>query len=154
MLDSLGIPATVPNDVHQMAATVLQDTLRLAELSYATAIESATDEISSVSGKTPKDAYDAAADLLVDLGVLASSDRFSIPGGVASPLEKPQVTPSDVMILLLRARAEVSAMRLALKDTQVSTNAEYQGGKTPSDVVYTLMKTQAIIRSISENASG
>jgi len=145
---------TVPNDVHQMAATVLQDTLRLAEVAGVPAFDAAALAGTSVSGKTPKDAYDESLILLNELGALASLDRYAIAGGVEPVSQKQSVTPNDVMILLLRARAEVNAMRLALRDTQVSENAEYEGGKTPSDVVYTVMKANAIIRNIAENSRG
>lgn len=149
-LDSLGIPATVPNDVYQIATTIVQDALRLAEMSSADNAVAAMQSVSIVSGKSPSDAFIAAQDLLEELGALAAIDTFAIKGGVYVPDRKESIKPSDVMSILLRARAEVNAMRVLIKDTEVSANSDYEGGKTPSDVVYAVLMAQAVVQSIKE----
>ena len=154
-LDSLGVPATVPNDVHQIADTVLQDALRLADLTNSSAAGSVADGVEGVSGKSPKDAFEEAASLLKDIETLTQSDaRFAITGGFSIPKSKQKVSPSDVMIVLLRARAELNALRVAMNDTSVSANAPYKGGKTPSDVVTAVMKARAVVQHLSNDQQG
>ncbi|MDA8586604.1 hypothetical protein N9L47_10115, partial [Rhodobacteraceae bacterium] len=138
-LDSLGVPTTVPNDVHQVAASVLQDALRLAEVANVTDAATAAENVPIAIGQTPVDAYFAAVAFIEDLNALATSPKgIAVTGDINIPASKDKISPSDVMIVLLRARAELNAMRFAAKDTDVSQNAGYEGGKTPSDVVTTI----------------
>jgi len=154
-LDSLGVPATVPNDVHQIAETVLQDALRLAEMAKVPNGQEVAEDVAPVTGKSPRDAYQSTLSLLEDLQLLVETDSdIAIKGGVEISQSPEQVSPSDVIIVLLRSRAEVNAMRVALGDTSPSNNAVYQGGKTPSDVVTTVLRAQAVIQHITDNRSG
>ena len=154
-LDSLGVPSTVPNDVHQIAETVLQDALRLAELSRIQDPTSVVGSMSGITGKTPKDAFSEAVSLLKEIETLSRADAsLAIKGGVSIPNIKENVTPSDVIIVLLRARAELNAMRVAMNDTTVSVNAPYQGGKTPSDVVSAVKTAKAVVERVRRGLQG
>lgn len=151
-LDQLGIPATVPNDVYQVAQTVLVDTIALARISGITSTQSALDSVPNITGKIPRDAYFSALELLEDLSrIFSSNDAYSITGGVTVPSKEPsQFTPAEVMFLLYRARADINAMRVGVGDRNSSAEASYEGGKTPSDVVYRIMQAQAVLSMIAD----
>lgn len=154
-LDTLGIPATVPNDVYQLAQTLLHDVSDLAAQFDVASADSIAASVPVQSGKVPSDAYQIAVALLQDLARLAESDdAFAIKGGVHAPTEKPKrVTPREVILVLGRARADVNSMRVANGSVTESQTAPYSGGQTPSDVVRSIMQARAIIAEIARNSS-
>ena len=154
-LDTLGIPATVPNDVYQLAQTLLHDVSDLAVQFDVASADSIAASVPVQSGKVPSDAYQIAVALLQDLARLAESDdAFAIKGGVHAPTEKPKrVTPREVILVLGRARADVNSMRVANGSVTESQTAPYSGGQTPSDVVRSIMQARAIIAEIARNSS-
>lgn len=153
-LDSLGIPSTVPNDVFQVADTVLQNTIALAAASGFADVSGDLQSVPNETGKSPKDAYLAALDLLAALDRLTQArPKLAIKGGVTVLTEKTggAPTPADVIQVLKRAQADLDAMRLASGSESVSAVAPYVGGKTPSDVVYVIRQAEAVIGHVTSD---
>ena len=146
-LDALGVPATVPNDVFQLAQTVLNDVISLAKNLGFTDIESVISQVPMSVGRSPADAYDASVELLRAVKSLGeTSAKYAAKGGVEVPEKKPEsIKPADVMRVLGRARADINAVKVKAGAKVASRSAPYTGGRTPSDVHRSIEQARAVI---------
>ena len=150
-LDALGVPATVPNDVFQLASSVL---MALEDIATHTGIEADTASLWPETGRTPENVYKAVHQLIADLKTLSDADaRFAVDGIVDPSLVSGDITPSEVMKILSRAMADVQAMRAAAGVPDPAETAPYVGGKTPSDVYFAVKRARAVVAALS-GASG
>ncbi|MEO9896769.1 MAG: hypothetical protein ABJD13_12170 [Paracoccaceae bacterium] len=149
-LDSLGIPATVPNDVFQLAETVRNDMVSLAEGIGLSNVENVMSQVPLSEGRSPADAYDASIDLLQDIKALTEmSAQYAAKGGIDVPQKRPQsITPTDVMRVLGRARADINAVKVKAGARKAGRSAPYTGGRTPSDVHRSIEQARAVVSLI------
>ena len=87
-IDSLGIPATVPTDVHQLAQSVLLDTIQLARASGMGAVEDVVDAVPPAAGQLPKDAFENVSSFIAELETYVSGSIKSINHVAASVSSK------------------------------------------------------------------
>jgi len=151
-LQSLGVPATVPNDVYRVALTVSHSLEQIAEKQ---GVKVDLSGLEPEQGRTPVDAYRGALGLLQDLQTLTTDhNTYTVPGGVAIPDEKSKgISPDDVILVLSRALADVMAIMHVTQTASALTYAPYVGGKTPSDVYYEIKRAQHIISSLNDKAA-
>ncbi|MEO9818968.1 MAG: hypothetical protein ABJ370_14590 [Paracoccaceae bacterium] len=149
-LDSLGIPATVPNDVFQLAETVRNDMVSLAEGIGLSNVENVMSQVPLSEGRSPADAYDASIDLLQDIKALTEmSAQYAAKGGIDVPQKRPQsITPTDVIRVLGRARADINAVKVKAGARKAGRSAPYTGGRTPSDVHRSIEQARAVVSLI------
>lgn len=148
-IDALGIPAVVPNDVYQVAQTVIGDLEKIythleKDLTVITDIEKS-------SGKKPADAYNASFVLLEKLQAFNEQGEYDIKGGVVLPVKKAaNLTPTDVMDLLNNALAEIGALKFKMGMSNETELAALEGGKTPSDVFDLVIKAQKLVDELGD----
>ncbi|WP_425052436.1 hypothetical protein [Psychromarinibacter sp. S121] len=148
-LDALGVPATVPNDVFQLASTVL---MALEDIARHTGTEFNTGSLWPETGRTPANVYQAVHQLIADLKTLSEADpRFAVDGIVDPGQLSGDITPADVMKILSRAMADVQAIRAAAGVEEPAASAPYLGGKTPSDVYFAVKQARAVVAALSGN---
>lgn len=146
MIDGLGIPSIVPNDVYRLMQTVMNEFAAIKRTR-----DSGTDVggASKSKGKSPKHVYFKGLDLLKALKKLTANSNYSIAGGVKL-IEQTSgnVSPGHVLDLIGNILAEVSAIksRLGIKDAMVF--AAPPSGKTPSDVFDSLEQAIVITRNL------
>ncbi|MBT8154249.1 hypothetical protein KMP13_10135 [Epibacterium ulvae] len=147
-LDALGVPSTVPNDVYRLAASVVENLEGLAQRENIALTRA---ELPKSKGRTPTDAYAAALDLIAAIQNLASTkEAFAIQGGITVPTAAAgSKSPSDVIVVLSRAQADVMALLNAAKSQGQLTTAEYEGGKTPSDVYDAVMYARLLVEALT-----
>lgn len=149
LVNALGIPEIVPNDVYRVALTILSD----LELIRSHRGSTVTAEISAEStGKKPEDVYEVASKLLAELETLTRKPDFAIPGGVVlltSPAGR--IVPEDVMILLNSILAEISAIKVKLGISQSTQIAPAQAGKTPSHVYDAVQFALVAVRALKQS---
>lgn len=152
-IDALGVPGIVPNDVYQVAATLVRDLETVTEQMNVTVDLNA---IEPALGKSPTDAYNNAYALLADLQALSTTDqRFSVTGGIEPPQQKnSDITPSDVILLLGRGLADVGAVKYATGVTTATVDMPLEGGKTPSDVFHVIEQARDLVAALSASNNG
>lgn len=133
MLDGLGIPKIVPNDVYRVALTIIGD------LEKVRAARGLTEPVPLQRGsrdKRPSDVYAKAAELLRTLRTLTSENPgFQIPGGIVLLNQRSgRIEPAHVMDLLNNILAEISAIKVKVGARSLTEFAPPQAGKTPSHV--------------------
>lgn len=145
-IDSLGIPKTVPNDVYQLAQTIIGD---LKTIRAKKGITSEINEPPAASGKKPSDVYLESLALLEKLKKLTDNPDYAIPGGVVL-LKKVsgRITPGIVLDALNNSLAEVGAIKQVSGVSDPTVIAPKQSGKTPSDVYMAVKKAQAIVDTL------
>lgn len=131
-LDGLGIPRIVPNDVYQVAMTIISDINKIRT------VLGQTDEFEMMSGskgKKPKAVYQRSFDLLNTLKTKSNNDKFKVPGGVILPNKRSgKIRPGHVMDVLNNALAEIGAIKVTVGATIPTEIAPVPSGKTPSNV--------------------
>ncbi|MEP0961762.1 MAG: hypothetical protein ABJQ70_15925 [Roseobacter sp.] len=152
LLDSLGVPTTVPNDVYQVASSVLLNGIALAESLGISDAQATVNSVPEVTGKSPKDVYDEALAMFADLDRLTKTQSVLAPkGGIFVPdPQAEKVTPGDVLLKIARAGADINAMRAKSQTEGTSFQAPYLGGKTPSDVMHRVLQVRAVVDLISQ----
>lgn len=148
-LDGLGIPAVVPNDVYQVAQTVVN---QLAMIYSNAKGKDITVRKMLVQGKSPKDVYDQAFALVGTLKKLSDDGRLSVAGGVVLPTRKDNsISPSHVLDLMNVVLAEVNAMKISAGILEPTELAIMSSGKTPSDVFQLVQQSQRIVEGMLDN---
>lgn len=143
-INNLGIVATIPNDVFQLAS-LLYNEVGLLGKHYA--MPSEANESKADGPVNPAMAYEAAAELLESLDKLAQRKDIEIPGGVTKLKDKPsRITPSSVAAVILTALADVGAIKKQLSIKGVAT-LELASGKTPKDVFLRLKDANSLVDS-------
>lgn len=147
MVDGLGIPSIVPNDVYRLMQTVLNEFASIQRRNNSLADVSATPKS---KGRSPKDVYVKGLELLTALKELvATRKRYQIAGGVkliAQP--SGNVSPGNVLDLIGNILAEVSAMKAHLGIKEAMVFAAPPSGKTPSDVYDSLQQAIVITQKL------
>ncbi len=145
-VESLGIPKTVPNDVYQLALTVIND---LEMIRAKKGVTSEVNEPPAASGKKPKDVYLESLALLEKLKKLTEKPDYAIPGGVVL-LNKVsgRITPGIVLDALNNSLAEAGAIKQVTGVRAPTSIAGKETGKTPSDVYTAVKKAQAIVDTL------
>ncbi len=147
-LDALGVPATVPNDVYRVAASISQNLETLAAAKGVTIDDVAHPHS---SGRTPNDVYVAALDLIAAMQSLVEQDQsYEIKGGISVPSSKEGAkTPAEVIRVLSRTLADTMAMMHSARVGKTVIIAPYQGGKTPSDVYNSITYARLLVEAMA-----
>lgn len=147
-LDALGVPATVPNDVYRVAASISQN---LETLASAKGVDVSSYTAPASTGRTPRDAYTAALELIGAMQTLAEMDQtYQVKGGLSVPVaaDGPK-SPADVILVLSRALADTMAMMNSADVGNTVATAPYEGGKTPSDVYNTITYARLLVEAMA-----
>lgn len=145
-IDELGVPVTTPNDVYQVALTIISD---IEKVRAAKGVTTTVAEPAVSRGKEPKDVYEVAYKLLGKVKALTNKDGYGIPGGVIMPTKvSGRITPAEVIDLLNNILAEIGAVKVAVGSTAVTEFTGPQSGKTPSDVYDALVKAGALVDTL------
>jgi hypothetical protein len=133
MVDNLDIPETVPNDVYQIAQTIIGDINLILDNRKIAADLSLLERS---KGKKPADVYVQGRALLLSIGDLCKKNEiFCLPGDVIIPsYHLGAIRPSEVLDTLNNALAELGSIKTNLGIKQSSVLAALPSGKTPSDV--------------------
>ncbi len=134
LLDSTDILAVAPNDSFQVALTLNSD---LEILAAGLGKKGTVNVQKKMKGKKSADAYSFAFRFHERIKELSeTNERLKIPGGIVL-LEKAKgkISPSQVMDLLNNILGDIGAMKLALAAKDPTVLAAAQSGKTPSNVM-------------------
>lgn len=152
LLDHLGIPKSVPNDVYRIALTVINDVNVLRQAANMT---KPYETVSGAKGKSPTDVYNQSYKILASLRMMSEENKdYAVPGGVVMPLKKKKATPADVLDVLNGVLAEISAMKVKLGANQPTELAPEQSGKTPSDAYDAASTALQMADRLAEKAIG
>lgn len=147
-VDGLGIPRVVPNDVYQVALTIIDD------LEKVLAAKGATTKVALVTGskgKKPKHVFANGMKLLARIKEITSTADLAIPSGVVMPnSRKGKIRPEHVMDLLNNVLAEIGAIKAKIGVTSPTELAQAPSGKTPSDVFDALDTALAIVDALHQ----
>jgi len=149
MIDGLGIPATVPNDVYRIAETIaqeLKDMVRRSGLSLPIPPKAS-------AGKKPQEVYDRAFDLAGAFQqMLRKQPDFAPAGGLAEPqIHKGPIKPEHVRYVLNDLLAEVASMQVAAGYQKKIVLTSVASGMTPSDVYDELTKALSLVEVMTSN---
>jgi len=146
MVQKLGLPPVVPNDVVRTALRVTGDMERLrAKLGKAGEVE----EVRGSKRKKPSHVYKLGYDLLTQIKALTENDAFGIPKGVIMPKEKTgKITPGDVQDILGSVLAELSSIKAKVGVTDPTPTPPVQGGKTPSSAFDTVSTAVVMLETL------
>jgi hypothetical protein len=149
MIDRLGIPVVVPNDVHQIAATIKSELALIAKAYDAPVPQS----FSPSAAKTPKDVYARAFELFDAFGRLtAAHPELTPPGGLTIPYRQDgAIKPAHVAYALNDLLAEVGAMKIAGGDATPVRPVTMKGGMTPAHVYDRLSEALAVVEALSNH---
>ncbi len=140
------VPVIMPNDVYQVALTIISDIEKVRKAKKVTA---EVPEPAASKGKKPKDVYEVAYKLLGKVKALTEKKGYDIPGGVIMPNKvSGRITPTDVIDLLNNILAEVGAIKVVVGSTDKTEFAGPQSGKTPSDVYDAMVKAGALLDTL------
>ncbi|MFT7561285.1 MAG: hypothetical protein ACI93R_003211 [Flavobacteriales bacterium] len=147
MIDSLDIPATVPNDVYQLAKTVINDIEIIRE---KLGVNGNVKLVTGSSGKTPADVYLESRDLLSSIKQLCNKNiRFCLPGGVVVPTSYAgAIKPTHVLDTLNNVLAELGAIKSILAISKPTVLSGAPSGKTPSDVFDVVLSAKRAVDNI------
>ena len=139
MIDGLDIPVTVPNDVFQIAETIIGDLqLILKKRNISTKIVTTTGS----TNKGPRDAYDQSRELLSSIKQLCNKNKiYCLPGGVnIPPYHEDTIKPSHVIDTLNNALAELGSIKAKLGIIKKTVLTKPASGKAPNNV-FDVVKT-------------
>lgn len=132
LLDGLGVPRTVPNDEYRIATTIKNG---LVTIGTKRGMPSSPRVRKPSKGKTHRDVYERAEELLAALSILTANDAdFLILGSAIPYRPSGTVRPSHIMNILNILLAEVSAIKAKLRIAAPTRLAPPQAGRTPSNV--------------------
>jgi len=145
LIDGLGIPGVVPNDVHAVSRLVHQDMSAIYETKKGTAF--AARALTPVAGKSPGDVYNKAFELLEAIKAQTlANESWSIPGGIIMPnRDSGAINPAKVMELTNNILAELGSIKVMSGVTASSSNDILSAGMTPSNVFDELAAAQVIL---------
>jgi len=149
MIDGLGIPATVPNDVYRIADTIALELEDIVKQSGST-LPVLT---GSSAGKTPKDVYDRAFELTDAVQrLLKKRPNLRPAGGFTTPQQHAgAIKPEHVRYVLNDLLAEIASMQVAGGNQKKIELASIASGRTPSDVYDRLTNAIALVEVMIAN---
>ncbi|MFQ5533404.1 MAG: hypothetical protein ACE5EM_01085 [Sphingomonadales bacterium] len=132
MVEALGVPAPVPNDVYRTALSINAALDRLLSARGLKPVEVKATE----RNKVPTDVYARVHEFLELLKrTVEEQPDFNIPGGITLPGRKTEpIKPKDVLDLLDDMLADILALKAAIGIRAPAEFTREQVGKTPSDV--------------------
>ncbi len=147
LLDALGLPKTMPNDVYRLAVMINHDleTILIARHRIL------PPTLGSPSrGKVPDDTYAQGYQVLDRLRAKLNNDKnLSIRGGIVLPNRpQPPLTPGDVLDLENNMLAELGAIKTKVGVTAPTTIPPLIHGKTPSDVFDLMTRAEALVDAL------
>ncbi len=149
MIERLGIPATVPNDVYQIADTIVFELKSIAKR-YDIPLDTVA---AKSAGKKPNDVYKRAFKLAAAMDNLIQTRPSLAPaGGIIMPFrETGMIKPEQVRYALNDILAEISAMKIALGDQEEVRPAPAPSGTTPSNVYDRLTEALRLVERMADN---
>ncbi len=150
MIDGLGIPATVPNDVYQIADTIVFELESMAKR-YGI---SSKPVMTKSAGKNPNDVYAHAFKLASAMRRLVQSRPNLAPaGGLTVPFKDTgKIKPEQVRYALNDLLAEIASMKIATGDLEEVRLAPIPSGTTPSNVYDRLTEALSLVERMADNA--
>lgn len=150
MVDGLGVPKVVPNDVYRVALAIVSD---LQKVRAARGMSDEVPLLTSAKGKKPNQVYDLGFQILERMAELTQNESFAIAGGVVLPNRRDgKITPAHVIDILNNLQAEVVAMKLAVGASEPTEVVAPPAGKTPSDVFNALQTALQMVESLQAGA--
>ena len=145
-VDGLGIPPSLPNDVYQLALTIIGD----IKLIRKKAGKNEKIEIEFVSkGKKPGHVFNYGYTLLTDIKSLSETPAYAIKGGVVMPNKRTgRITPGNVAELLNNVLADVAALKIKAGIKVPTHYAGPQAGKTPTNVFDALGAAHKMLKTL------
>lgn len=142
------LPATVPNDVFRVVATIRSEAELVASAVTGRAQKA---ERREATGKGPADVFALAQAFSGTLARLGDAQPDIAPrGGVFTPRsEAERLQPADVRDALNLVLADLIEMRINAGDFRTSRLAPEQVGQTPSDVFMELEAANALLSRIA-----
>ena len=149
LIDGLGIPATVPNDVYRIAETIISELVDIVEQSGMPMPARAP----ASTEKSPKDVYNRAFELTDSLQQLLEKRPDLVPdGGFTMPQQhKGKIKPEHVRYVLNDLLAEVASIHVAMGSQEKIVLASIASGRTPSDVYDQLTNAIALVEVMIAN---
>ena len=148
LLDGLGLPSVVPNDVHAVARLVADDMEKIYQAN--TGEPYAGPAIEPASGKSPGNVYEEAYSFYNALKAYIESDESrAIPGGINMPdTAAGRITPGHVREVTINILADLSSLKVVSGADMSMDNNEPSAGMTPSNVFDEFSNAQAILRAL------
>ncbi len=146
MVDGLGVPSIVPNDVYRLTETLVSDIrLVVKKIGGNGLLES----LKGSRRKKPKHVYQEVYGLLSDLKAMcAKESKYCVPGGVVLPKKRSgRIKPGHVLDIVNNALAEVGSLKTKLGVNVTSKLSPVASGKTPTDVYDSARTGRALISS-------
>ena len=147
LLDALGIPRTMPNDVYRLAVMINHDLEEILVARHQT-LPPMIKQLSN--SKLPDDTYAQAYLVLDHLRTKVNNEKsLSIQGGIVLPNRlSPPLTPGDVLDLENNMLAELGAIKARVGITIPTTIPPLIHGKTPSDVFDLMTRAEALVDAL------
>jgi len=131
LIDELGIPKVVPNDVYRVAGAIVGE-LNMIHRKLGIDTEYTG---TPASDKIPADVFAVAQDVLVNLKKAVKRRDIKVPGGIVAIGRKSgTITPGDVLNVMDNVLAELGAIKFAIGVTDATIIPPLLPGKTPSNV--------------------
>lgn len=142
------LPATVPNDVFRVVATIRAEAELVASAVTGRAL---TAEPREATGKSPGDVFELAQTFSETLARLSAAHPDIAPrGGVFTPrLSSDRIRPADVRDALNLVLADLIELRVNAGDRSTSRLAAEPVGKTPSDVFMELDAANVLLSRVA-----
>ncbi len=146
-VDSLGIPAVVPNDVYRMVATLVNEVRLVVKVTGGNA------DMPMKTGskrKKPKHVYAELYHFLEDLqAACVKKSAYCLPGDLVLPTRPSgRIKPAQVLDVVNNALAEMGALKVKLGVNSPTQLAEAVSGKTPSDVFDATVTARALVSAL------
>ncbi|MCK0069367.1 hypothetical protein [Kordiimonas laminariae] len=148
LVDALGIPPVVPNDVYRIAQVIEQDMGKLYAARMGQAYSGSLPE--PASGKSPKDVYEAEMAFLADLKAFTeSAENAAIPAGISIPPQfEGRITPGRVLEIANSVLAEVGSLKVLAGADMRQELPEPPAGRTPSNVYDRIVTAHQLLRAL------
>lgn len=146
MVDRLGVPAVVPNDVFQFS-----EAMRMGALDLHKRLDGRPPAaVTRSTGRKPSDVFAHLHDLIEALEALVERrPSLAIPGGITDPKEKTgSITPSDVLELLEIVTADIGALKAKVGSTEPIKLPPPPSGRTPTHSYDSISETIMLIAAI------
>ena len=143
LIDELGIPNVVPNDVHRLGRAIVMEVERInAHLGVDNSYT-----ISPSAGKLPSAVFEETRATLASLRAAATKHGWNIAGGVVSlPDVQGRVTPGNVLDAMNNVLADLAAIKNLLGLTAPVELPPLISGQTPSDVFDQIAHANALVQ--------
>lgn len=147
VLDALGVPRTMPNDVYRVAVMIVHDLDLIVAARHRPSPPVAAPAPKTLS---PADTYRIAFDVLDRLREKTEADSaLSVRGGIVTPNRRPgPLTPAHVLDLENNLLAELGAIKATLGITTRTVVPPLIHGKTPSDTFDMLARALALVDAL------